>query len=317
MLRYILRRILWLIPVTLGVLIIIFALSEITPGDPVDTIVGQNATYEAKQAARVEYGLDKPVTTRFFNYLVGIITKGDLGRSYASKQPVINEIMKRFPYSIELALLSTLLALLIALPVGVISAVKQYSWIDNVTMVLSLLFVSIPEFWFALLTLMLFSVKLGWLPGSGIGSVANWILPVAMTGIGSVGGFARIIRSSMLEVVRQDYIRTARAKGLREFIVIYKHGLRNALIPLIANVGNTVGICLGGVVVCESIFSIPGVGQYTLNAINTRDWPAIQGSIVVLSIAFCLIMLITDLLYVAADPRLSSEYSSKKIKKGA
>jgi len=316
MLKYILKRFLWMIPVILGVLIIVFVLSEITPGDPVDNIVGTDATVEAREAAREEYGLNDPAPVRFARYVVGIVTRGDLGTSYTNGQPVLGEIANRFPVTIKLTLLSVFVALLIALPLGVLSAVKQYSWIDNTTMVGALFFVSIPQFWMALMMLLVFAVELHLLPASGIDNPLCWVMPVAMIGLNNVGNLARVTRSSMLEIIRQDYIRTARAKGQKYSVVIFKHGLRNALIPVIANVGNTIGVSLGGAVVAESIFSIPGVGQYMLSAINARNWPAVQGGIIVLALSFSVVMLLVDLVYTFVDPRLKSEFDAKnKIKR--
>lgn len=316
MLKYILKRILLMIPVILGVLIIVFILSEITPGDPVDNIVGSDATLEEREAAREAYGLNDPALVRFGRYVWGIISRGDLGTSYSNGQPVIKEIGHRYPVTLKLTLLSVLVALVISLPLGVLSAVKQYSWVDNLTMVAALLFVSIPQFWLALMMLLVFSVKLHMLPASGIDNWMSWVLPVAMIGIGNVGNLARVTRSSMLEIIRQDYIRTARAKGQKNSVVIFKHGLRNALIPVVANAGNTIGVSLGGAVVAESIFSIPGVGQYMLNAINARNWPAVQGGLIVLALSFSVVMLLVDLVYTVVDPRLKTEFNNKnKIKK--
>lgn len=318
MLKYIIKRLLWMIPVILGVLIIVFVLSEITPGDPVDNIVGTDATVEAREAAREAYGLNDPAPIRFFRYVGGIITRGDLGTSYSNGQPVLKEISTRFPITIKLTLLSVFVALLVALPLGVLSAVKQYSWVDNVTMVGALFFVSIPQFWMALMMLLVFSVQLHVLPAStsDLTNPLAWVMPVAMIGLNNVGNLARVTRSSMLEIIRQDYIRTARAKGQKHSTVIFKHGLRNALIPVIANVGNTIGVSLGGAVVAESIFSIPGVGQYMLNAINNRNWPAVQGGIIVLAASFSIVMLLVDIVYTFVDPRLKSEFDAKnKIKR--
>ncbi len=315
MLKYIIKRLLWMIPVILGVLCIVFILSEITPGDPVETLVGSDAPVEVKEAMREKLGLNDPVYIRFANYIVKVVTKADLGNSYTTNQPVSAELMTRFPTTLKLTLMSIFVALIISIPLGLISAVKRYSWIDNLSMALALFGVSIPQFWFALMTMLIFSVKLGILPASGTDTFAAWIQPVAMIGIGNVGNFARITRSSMLEVIQQDYIRTARAKGQKEWIVVVKHGLRNALIPIVANVGNVLGISLGGAVIAETIFSVNGVGKYMLDAINARNWPSVQGGIVLLAISFSIIMLVMDLLYAAIDPRLKSEFKAKnKIK---
>jgi len=300
-----------MIPVVLGVLCIVFILSEITPGDPVDSIVGYDAPPEVKEAARERMGLNDPIYVRFFNYVKNIVTKGDLGSSYITNEPVIKELMRRYPTTIILTFASVLVAIIVAVPLGVISAVKRYSWIDNVSMAIALFGVSVPQFWFGLMSLLIFSVKLGWLPASGVSSVLGWVLPVTMIGIGNAGNFARTTRSSMLEVISQDYVRTARAKGQKEIVVIIKHCLRNALIPIVANVGNMIGISMGGAVVAESVFSVPGVGKYMLDAINQRDWPAVQGGIVLLAISFSVIMLIMDLLYTAIDPRLKAEFKKK------
>lgn len=306
MTKYIIRRLLWLIPVIIGVLAIVFILSAITPGDPVDALLGQEATQEERQELREKLGLDKPAYIRFVNYVVKVVTEGDLGTSYQTKQPVAQEMLTRIPVTLMLTFASVIVALIIAIPLGVISAVRPYSWIDNLSMGIALFGVSIPQFWFALMGMMVFAVTLHWLPASGIKTFAGWVLPVAMIGIGNAGNFARVTRSSMLEVVKQDYIRTARAKGQKEYIVILRHGLRNALIPVAANVGNTIGVSLGGAIIAETIFSLPGVGKYMIDAIYNRNWPAIQGGVIMLALAFSIVMLLMDILYMLIDPRLMS-----------
>lgn len=305
------KRIVWMIPVVLGVICIVFILSVITPGDPVTALVGTDASPEVQAAMRSQLGLDQPVYIQFVNYVVKIVTRGDFGKSYATNQPVLKEILDRFPVTLKLTLASVIVSLILSIPLGLISAVKRYSWIDNASMAISLIGVSIPQFWFGLMTLLLFAVKLRWLPASGINGIAGWVLPVAMIGVGNMGNFARTTRASMLEVIQQDYMRTARAKGQTESAVIIKHGLRNALIPIVANVGNVIGISLGGAVIAENIFSLAGVGKYMLDAINARNWPSVQGGIILLALAFSIIMLVMDLLYAAIDPRLKSEFKSK------
>lgn len=312
MLRYIVKRFLWMIPVLLGVLLIVFALSAIAPGDPVDQVVGIDAPEELREQTREALGLNDPFPVRYARYVRDVVTKGDLGTSYSTRRPVLEEILQKFPNTIKLTLLSVLVALIIAIPLGVISAVKQYSTIDNVSMVLALFGVSVPQFWFALMMMLVFAVKLKWLPASTANAgPAGWIMPIAMIGIANVGNLARTTRSSMLEVIRQDYIRTAKAKGQKDGVVIMKHGLRNALIPVVANVGNTIGVSLGGAVIAESIFSVDGVGRYMLNAINARNWPAVEGGLLVLAISFSIVMLIMDLLYTVIDPRLKDEFNAK------
>ncbi|MDO5332269.1 MAG: ABC transporter permease [Bacillota bacterium] len=311
MLRYIGKRILWMIPVILGVLLIVFGLSEIAPGDPVDQIVGYDAPEEIKEAKREELGLNRPFLIRYVDYVKGIVTRGDLGTSYSTKLPVFQEVMQKYPNTVKLALLAIAVALIIGIPLGVISAVKQYTFIDNASMVFALFGVSVPQFWFALMMMLIFAVKLRWLPASSAtAGPIGLVMPVAMIGIANVGNIARTTRSSMLEVIRQDYIRTARAKGQKENKVIFKHALQNALIPVVANVGNSMASSLGGAVVAEQVFSVDGVGRYMLTAINARNWPAVCGGLVILAITFSVVMLLVDLVYTVVDPRLKDEFNA-------
>ena len=313
MLRYIGKRILWMIPVILGVLLIVFGLSEIAPGDPVDQIVGPDAPEEVREAKREELGLNRPFIIRYVEYVKGIVTKGDLGTSYSTNLPVFKEVMQKYPNTVRLAFLAIGVALLIGIPLGVISAVKQYTAIDNVSMVFALFGVSVPQFWFALMMMLIFAVKLRWLPASSAtAGPIGLIMPVAMIGIANVGNIARTTRSSMLEVIRQDYIRTARSKGQKESKVIFGHALRNSLIPVIANVGNSMASSLGGAVVAEQIFSVDGVGRYMLTAINARNWPAVCGGLVILAITFSVTMLVVDIIYTVVDPRLKDEFNAKE-----
>jgi len=311
MLRYIGKRILWMIPVLLGVLLIVFILSEIAPGDPVDQIIGADAPEDVRQAMREELGLNRPFFVRYVEYVKNLVLHGDLGNSYSTGRPVLTEIMQKYPNTVKLAFLAIALALIIGIPLGVVSAVKQYTAIDNISMVFALFGVSVPQFWFALMMMLIFAVKLKWLPASSATSGAiGLVMPVLMIGIANVGNIARTTRSTMLEVIRQDYIRTARAKGQKESVVIYDHALKNALIPVIANVGNSMASALGGAVVAEQIFSVDGVGKYMLAAINARNWPAVCGGLVILAITFSVTMLVVDLLYAVVDPRLKDEYNA-------
>ena len=312
MLRYIARRFLWMIPVILGVLIIVFVLMAIVPGDPVAAMVGDDASPEVKAEMRAKLGLDDPILVQFGRYVYNLVTKGDFGTSYTTNEPIRDELLKRLPVTLKLTLLSVASALILSVPLGVISAAKRYSWIDNLSMGVSLFGVSIPQFWFGLMLIMLFSVKMKVLPASGISKWQGWILPVAMIAFGNMGNFARTTRSSMLEIIQQDYMRTARSKGQSEPTILVKHGLRNAMIPILANVGNMAGVSMGGAVVAENIFSLPGVGKYMLDAINSRNWPAVQGGLVILAACFSIIMLIIDLLYAVIDPRLKSEFRKKE-----
>ena len=310
--RYIIRRLLWMIPVVLGVLLIVFALSAIAPGDPVDYIVGYDAPEEVREAKREELGLNDPFIIRYGRYVVGIFTRGDFGTSYTTKQPVLGEILSRFPNTLKLTVFAVLVALIIGIPLGVIAAVKQYSAIDNATMVFALFGVSVPQFWFALMMMLIFAVKLEWLPAITANNGAlGWVLPVSMIGIANVGMIARTTRSSMLEVIRQDYIRTARAKGQKESKVIFRHALRNSLIPVVATLGNTMASSLGGSVVAESIFAVNGVGLYMLNSIDNRNWPSVAGGLLFLAIVFSFVMLFIDILYTIIDPRLKDEFNAR------
>lgn len=311
MLRYIGKRILWMIPVLLGVLLIVFALSAIAPGDPVDQIVGADAPEEIREAKREELGLNDPFLVRYARYVVNLVTKGDLGTSYSTGRPVATELLQKYPHTIKLALMAIALALIIGIPLGVISAVKQYTVVDNVSMVFALFGVSVPQFWFALMLMLIFAVNLKILPASSATSGAiGYVMPVLMIGIQNIGNIARTTRSSMLEVIRQDYIRTARAKGQKESVVIFGHALRNALIPVVANVGNSMASSLGGAVVAEQIFSVDGVGKYMLTAIKALNWPAVCGGLVILAITFSVTMLLVDLIYTIVDPRLKDEYNA-------
>jgi len=312
MIRYIIKRLLLMIPVILGVTILIFTIMYFTPGDPAQLIMGPNASLEQIEAKRAEMGLDQPYFTRLLNYLNDVFIHGDLGKSYMNNRSVSGDILDRFPRTALIAFVSVLLSLIVGIPIGITSAVGQNTWRDRVAMVVSLLGVSMPEFWLGLMLVILFSLKLGWLPPSGIGTPAHFILPCVACSFFGVAGMARQTRSSMLEVIRADYITTARAKGLGEIKVIYRHALRNALIPIITITGAAFGMSLGGALVIETVFSIPGLGLYMCKAINMRDYPAIQGSVIFLAIAFSLVMLITDLVYALVDPRIRSQYQGKR-----
>ena len=310
MIRYIVKRLLLMIPVVLGVTIMIFTIMYFTPGDPAQTIMGANASLEQLEAKRVELGLDQPFFTRLFNYIGDVFLRGDLGKSYINNRSVSADIMDRFPRTAIIALVSVVLSLIIGVPIGVASAVGQNTWRDRLAMVVSLIGVSMPAFWVGLLLVIEFSLNLRWLPASGIDTPLHFIMPCFACSLGGIASIARQTRSSMLEVIRADYIVTARAKGQTEFKVIYSHALRNALIPIITSAGASFGIMLGGALVIETVFSIPGLGLYMVKGISNRDYPAIQGAVIFLSIAFSLVMLLTDLIYAYVDPRIKSQYVS-------
>lgn len=309
MIKYILRRIALLIPVIIGVTFIVFTLMYLTPGDPAKIILGESAPAESVQQLRDEMGLNKPYLVQYGNYLKNLVVNQDIGKSYVTKRPVLKEITDAFPATLKLAALSMAFAILLGIPIGIISAVKQYSFFDTFSMIFALIGISMPVFWLGLLLILLFSVQLHWLPASGFSSFKYMILPAVSLGAQSVAIITRMTRSSMLEVVRQDYIRTVRAKGQKESIVIFKHALGNALIPIITIVGLQFGGLLGGAVLTESIFSIPGVGRLMVDSIKMRDFPVVQGGVLLIAIAFSIVNLLVDLLYAYVDPRIKSQYS--------
>lgn len=306
--KFILRRVLMMIPVLLGVMFVIFTLVYITPGDPARIMLGERAHPDAVAALRAEMGLDRPFLAQFAGY-VSRIVRLDLGVSFFTRQPVFTELSHRFPSTALLAGLSLLVAILIGIPLGIISSIKHNSVFDNIATVLGLAALSIPNFWLGLMLILLFSVNLNWLPVSGFATPLHWIMPSLTIGLSLAGELMRFTRSSMLEVVRQDYIRTARAKGQKESAVIIRHALKNALIPVITVVGLSFGALMGGAVLTETIFSIPGVGGFMVQSIASRDFPIIQGGVLMIAVIFSFVNLLVDILYSFADPRIRSEYS--------
>lgn len=307
MLKYIVRRLLMMIPVMLGVIIIVFTLMYITPGDPVDTLLGDDATPEMVQELREELGLNGTYVERLGKYLVNL-SHGDLGIDYATRQPVMKRILQTFPNSLKLAGCSVLLALILGLGLGIVSAVKQYSVFDNVAMTLAMIGNAMPNFWQGLLLMMLFALQWKLLPASGFNGWKYMILPAVTIGTSSAAAIARMTRSSMLEVIRQDYITTAQAKGQTEVKIIIRHALKNALIPVITTVGIQFGALLGGAVLTESIFAVPGIGKMMVDAIKARNYPVVQGGVLVVALAFSLVNLLVDILYAYVDPRIRSQY---------
>ena len=298
-----------LVPVMLGVSFIIFLMLYLVPGDPVAMILGDTATPEAAAALRQELGLDAPFFIQFFRWIWNLVVNFDLGTSFFGNRSVSAEIMSRLPATAQLAGLSILVAIVIGVPIGIISAIKQYSIFDNVSMFFALLGVSMPNFWQGLLLVWLFALTLnGLLPSSGWTSWQHMILPTVTLATGSMANIARMTRSSMLEIIRQDYIKTARAKGQIERKIIFKHALKNALIPIITAIGLQFGNLLGGAVLTETIFSIPGIGRLMIDAIGQRDYPIVQGTVLFIALTFSLINLIVDILYSYADPRIKSAY---------
>lgn len=308
MIKYVVRRVLMLIPVLLGVTFIVFSMMYITPGDPAKLVLGDTATPEALEQYREEQGLNDPFLVQYGNYMKKLLLHGDIGTSYATKKPVIQEISECFPATVKLALSAMVVAVCLGVPIGIISAVKQYSIFDMVSMAFALIGISMPVFWLGLLLILLFAVNLKILPSSGYDGFAYMILPAISLGAQSVAVITRMTRSSMLEVINMDYIKTARSKGQNERVVILKHALGNALIPIITSVGLQFGGLLGGAVLTESIFSIPGIGRLMVDSIKMRDYPVVQGGVLIIAIAFCFVNLFVDLLYAFVDPRIKAQY---------
>ena len=312
MLWYIIKRILMIIPTMLGVTMLVLLFIMIVPGDPVRAMMGEQFfSEEEMEAVRVELGLRDPFPIRYANYIAGIL-QGDFGTSYRTKRPVIDEIMSRYPYSLMLVCISMGIALCIGIPIGNYAATHQYSWKDNAAIFGSLFFVSMPNFWFALMLIQLLAVNAGILPPSGIVRWTGWILPSLTGALGFAASIARQTRSNMLEVIRQDYITTARAKGQIERKVKYRHALKNAIIPVIQVVGGIFGIAMGGSMIMEVVFSIPGLGSYTLAALQARDYPVIQTSVLFMSMLFAVVLILIDVIFAIIDPRIRAQYSRKK-----
>ncbi|QRG69170.1 nickel ABC transporter permease [Brevibacillus choshinensis] len=293
---YIIRRLLQMIPVLLGVILVVFLIMQMVPGDPAVLLAGEGASAETIANIRTQLGLDQPVMVQYFHYVTDVAS-GDLGTSLRSNLPVFDEIMARLPATIELAIASIFVTIVLGMIAGIISATKQYSAADITIMIVALLGVSLPSFWLGLSLIYYFSVKLHLLPVAGWGTWKHVILPAITLGTGGAAIVARMTRSSMLDVVRQDYIRTAKAKGLREQVIIYKHALKNALIPIITVVGLQFGYLLGGTVLVESVFAINGLGRLIVDAIRMRDLPVVQGGVLIASIIFVFVNLLVDVLY--------------------
>ena len=307
MYKYLLKRLALLVPVLFGVMLVIFTLNYITPGDPARIMAGEQAEEWAVEQLREEMGLNDPYITRLGRFIIDTV-QFDLGRSLQTRSPVVREITARFPVTMQLAAMGVFLAVMVGVPLGILSATKQYSIFDNVVTVIGMVGVSITNFWLALMLVLLFAVNLGWLPATGWTGLSFWILPALTVAAPPTAVVMRFTRSSMIEVVRQDYIRTARAKGQNESKVIFYHALRNALIPVITVIGLQFGFLLGGAVLTETIFAIPGLGRYLVDSINTRDYPVIQGGVFFIALAFSLVNLIVDILYAFVDPRIRSQY---------
>ena len=297
MLKYIIRRIIAMIPVVIGITFLVFMIMQLAPGDP-----------EAVEAMRDEMGLNDNVLIQYGRYLVNL-AQGDMGTSYVNKRPVADEVFSRVPATFKLAAVAAVVSIVIAIPLGILAAIKQNTLFDHSSMVVSLIGISMPAFWLALMLMLLFSLKLGWLPAQGAkDGWKSYVLPSIAIGFMQMAAIARTTRSSMLETIRQDYIRTARSKGITEREVIFHHSFRNALIPTVTIVGVQLGGLLGGAVLTETVFAWPGLGRLVVQAVNGRDVPVVLGCIVVLSVGFSIVNLVVDLLYGFIDPRVRSMY---------
>lgn len=302
-----------MIPVLFCVITIVFSLMYIAPGDPARTMLGENATHEAIEAMHKQYGLDKPYLVQLYNYFKNLL-KGDLGQSYVTQHRVVDEIVIRFPYTLKLATGASLVALVIGLSAGIVSAVRQYSALDKIFTMLALFGVSAPTFWMAMLCILLFCVRLNWLPPSGSYGFEYWIMPVFICGCSACAYIMRMTRSSMLEVIRQDYIRTARAKGQTEMLTITRHAMKNAFLPVLTAIGITVSHLLAGSVLMETVFSLPGIGKFLIDSVQTKDYPCVTGTVIWIAFCCVIINLVVDMIYCVIDPRIKTAYQSGRKK---
>ena len=309
--RYIIKRLLITIPIILAVSIIIFSLLYITPGDPAQMILGTTATTEELASYRTYLGIDRPFLVQLGDYLYRLFIKWDLGDSWVSQMNIMHEIKLRLPRTFAISLYSILAGAVCGIPLGVMAAVHQDGKADRFVLVLSSVMHCIPGYVIAMVLVVIFSLKLRWLPAYGIGGIKYYILPCLCILLGSFSGMARSMRSSMLEVIRSDFVMAAKAQGFSKHTVYYRHALPNALIPIITQIGGQFANALGGTMILETIFSIPGMGLYIQGAITARDVPIVTGSVVFLAIWFCLVMLVVDILYAVVDPRIKAQYEAQ------
>ena len=315
MYKYVGKRLLLMIPTMLFVIVLVFTINYFSDGDPAVDILGPEATQEQIDATRDELGLNDPYFVQLFRYIKNIVTKFDFGTSYKTGETVISEVLGRFPTTMLLTLCSMAIATVLGIIMGIISAVRQYSIFDYLATFFSLIGVSIPSFWLGLMLMLVFALNLGWLPSSGFYGPQYWILPSIAVAVIPLSTIMRNTRSAMLEVIRQDYIRTARAKGVGEKTIIFKHALKNTLVPVITVIGIQLGRTLAGSIVVENIFSIPGLGSLIVNAIYARNYPIIQGAVLFCALTFCLINLLVDILYAYIDPRIKSQYVKPRLRR--
>jgi len=309
---YLIQRLLATLPTVLGVVTLAFLLIHIAPGDPAELMLGDytGVTPQVLADMRERLGLDRPLPVQYVSYVTSVL-RGDLGRSFRTNQPVLSEIATQTPFTLILAAAGVLLAVLIGVPSGIVTALRRNTTVDYITTTVAMLWLASPSFWFAILLIYFLSYKLGWFPVFGAGTWGDWrslaihlILPAAAIGVRSAALISRMTRSSMLEVLHQDYVRTARAKGLADWAVVYRHALRNAAIPVITIIGLDIAYLLGGAVVTETVFARPGLGKLVVDAIYSRDYPTVQGAIMVFAMGILVVNLLVDLSYAIVDPRI-------------
>lgn len=317
--RYIVKRILWLVVILLCVAVVIFGILWVVPGNPAQIVLGSGATQADIERQMAIMGLDKPFLVQLGTYLSDVFLHFDFGESYIYGTPVIEEFAARLPRTLGLGLISMVLNVAIGIPLGVNAAIHRNSFQDQGLLIAAMIFISVPQFWLALMMVSVFSVKLGWLPPYGIGGWQYWVLPVLANSLSDIAMNARQTRSAVLETIRSDFVTTARAKGLAERVVIYKHMLPNALIPVVNALGMQLAMVVGGTVVIEQVFAFPGIGEYLLTGMSSRDYPVIRGSVLILAMFSAVITLLVDLFYGYLDPRIKAQYvnyaAKKKVKK--
>ncbi len=309
--EYLIKRCVLLIPTFIGITLVVYSVLLMLPGDPVDVLLGQEYDAQIAKKLRAEWGLDQPVIVQYAKWLQHIV-RGDWGRSLFSRKPVFDEVMAKLPLTLELIALALFFEMVISVPAGVVSAVKPYTWWDYSASTFALVGVSIPSFFLGILLFLTFGLWLGWLPvqgyvplGESVGeNLRHLLLPTVALGVARTAILTRLIRGSMLEVIRQEYVMTARSKGLAEAIVINKHALKNALIPAVTVLGLQVGFLVGGAIIIEKLFALPGIGSYGIDAITNRDYPQVLGFILISALVFQLANLAVDFVYCFLDPRI-------------
>ncbi|MGI6252416.1 MAG: ABC transporter permease [Synergistaceae bacterium] len=307
--RFILKRLLMMIPIVIGVSLLIFVIIDMIPGDPGSSLLGAGAHQEDIDMMNEQLGYNRPLIQRYFSYMYNAVFKLDFGKSYATKKPVLTEIASRMPVSLRVAFNAILFSLVFGVPLGVLSAVKQNTVFDRVPTGIALLMASQPAFLIGLVLMLIFSLRLGWFPATGIESWKSYVMPMIALGLPYGGRQLRFTRSSMLETIRQDYVRTARAKGASERLVIWRHAMKNALLPVITVAGNSFGILIGGAIATETLFGLPGLGSFIVAGIRQKDVPVVTGGIIVFAVVFAFVILAVDLSYAMVDPRIKAKYS--------